>query len=134
MISDEVRMLLNRMETNPDEFVDPVAHGFVPNTVMPHKWYQLLGALVENKPELSLAFEPEEVEALRSKLKELIRARVKASIVKHIVGGEDKLQMEMDLTDSTVYKKRALITQADLLRMKCDAEYLKNVAQQERFK
>ena len=122
MISDEVRMLLNRMETNPDEFVDPVAHGFVPNTVMPHKWYQLLGALVENKPELSLAFEPEEVEALRSKLKELIQARIRASIVKQIVGGEDKAQMEMDLTDSTVYKKRTLLTQAELIKMKATGQ------------
>lgn len=127
MISDEVRMLLNRMETNPHEFVDPVAHGFVPNTVMPHKWYQLLGALVENKPELSLAFEPEEVEVLRSKLKELIRARVKASIVKQIVGGdEDARQMEMEYTHIPTASKAEKLQEA---RVQLIKQYLETQSQ-----
>jgi hypothetical protein len=47
-----------------------------------------------------MMFEPEEIEALRAKAKELIQARIRASIVKQIVGGEDKAQMELDLANT----------------------------------
>jgi hypothetical protein len=94
------------METNPDEFIDPEPKGFRADVLRANtgKWDTLMMSLTSDKPELSMMFEPEEVEVLRSKLKELIRARVKASIVKQIVGGEDKVQMELDLEDSTVYQ------------------------------
>jgi hypothetical protein len=124
MISDEVRMLLNRMETNPDEFIDPEPKGFRADVLRANtgKWDTLMMSLTSDKPELSMMFEPEEIEALRAKAKELIQARIRASIVKQIVGGEDKAQMEMDLTDSTVYKKRTLLTQAELIKMKATGQ------------
>jgi len=129
MISDEVRMLLNRMETNPDEFIDLEPKGFRGDSLRADvlssnagKWDTLMISLTADKPELSLMFEPEEIEALRAKAKQLIQARIRASIVKQIVGGEDKTQMEMDLTDSTVYKKRTLLTQAELIKMKATGQ------------
>jgi hypothetical protein len=135
MISDEVRMLLNRMETNPNEFFqDRLEFGDMYRVRESRTWDSLMNSIIHNKPDLEVLFTPEEIKALRDKASEIARPRALATIVRTIVGGEDKPQMELDITDSTVYKKRALITQADLLRMQCDAEYLKNVAQQERFK
>lgn len=109
MISDEVRMLLNRMETNPDEFIA--------DRPSASKWSPLMSSLLGNRPDLEFMFEPEELKALRVCVKHMMQKHVRANIVKQIVGGEEEAQKELDLADSVVYKKRT-ITQADLLKMK----------------
>jgi hypothetical protein len=126
MISDEVRMLGNRIRSNPEEFyAGTVEFGNRPIAKESRKWDSLMNSLVNNKPDMDILFTPEEIKYLRDTLKEVLRPMALATIVKTIVGGEDVAQMELDLEDSTVYNKRTLITQADLLRMRCDAEYLK---------
>jgi hypothetical protein len=101
MISDEVRMLLNRMRSNPEEFVDPNPRGFRADTIRASvgKWDTLMSSLVGNKPDLEFMFDPEEIEALRACAKELIQPKIRATIVKQIVGGEDKAQAELDLKE-----------------------------------
>jgi hypothetical protein len=81
-----------------------------------------MNSLVNDKPDMDILFTPEEIKYLRDTLKEVLRPMALATIVKTIVGGEDVAQMEMDLTDSTVYKKRALITQAELIKLKATGQ------------
>jgi hypothetical protein len=101
MISDEVRMLLNRMRSHPDEFINPEPRGFRTDTLRSNagKWDTLMTSLIGNKPDLEFMFEPEEIEALRACAKELIQPKIRATIVKQIVGGEDKAQAELDLKE-----------------------------------
>jgi hypothetical protein len=99
MVSDEVRMLLNRMRSNPEEFVDPNPRGFRADTIRASvgKWDTLMSSLIGNKPDLEFMFDPEEIEALRACAKELIQPKIRATIVKQIVGGdEEQRQMEME--------------------------------------
>jgi hypothetical protein len=123
MISDEVRMLGNRMRSNPEEFyAGTVEFGNRPIASESRKWDSLMNSLVNDKPDMDILFTPEEIKYLRDTLKEVLRPMALATIVKTIVGGEDVAQMEMDLTDSTVYKKRALITQAELIKLKATGQ------------
>lgn len=123
MISDEVRMLGNRMRSNPEEFyAGTVEFGNRPIASESRKWDSLMNSLVNDKPDMDILFTPEEIKYLRDTLKEVLRPMALATIVKTIVGGEDVAQMEMDLTDSTVYKKRALITQAELMKLKATGQ------------
>jgi hypothetical protein len=127
MISDEVRMLLNRMETNPNEFFqDRLEFGDMYRVRESRTWDSLMNSIIHNKPDLEVLFTPEEIKALRDKASEIARPRALATIVRTIVGGEDKPQMELDIADSVVYQNaKFTVTQADLMRMKLDAECLK---------
>jgi hypothetical protein len=123
MISDEVRMLGNRMRSNPEEFyAGTVEFGNRPIASESRKWDSLMNSLVNDKPDMDILFTPEEIKYLRDTLKEVLRPMALATIVKTIVGGEDVTQRELDLTDSTVYKKRALITQAELMKLKATGQ------------
>lgn len=123
MISDEVRMLVNRMRSNPDEFFqDRLDFGDMYRIRESRTWDSLMNSIIHNKPDLEVLFTPEEIKALRDTASEIARPRALATIVRTIVGGEDKPQMELDITDSTVYKKRALITQAELMKLKATGQ------------
>jgi hypothetical protein len=101
MISDEVRMLLNRMETNPDEFFqDRLEFGDMYRVRESRTWDALMNSIIHNKPDLEVLFTPEEIKALRDKACEIARPRALATIVRTIVGGEDVAQMELDLANT----------------------------------
>lgn len=112
MISDEVQMLLNRMKTHPEEFFNPTPTGFRSDVVRAHtngKWDTLMTSLLNNKADLEFMFDPEEIEALRACAKEAIQERIRATIVRQIVGGEGEAQGELNIeidtyaTDSAKY-------------------------------
>lgn len=127
MISDEVQMLINRMKSYPEEFTaGQVQFGADRELRRIRRWDSLMNSIVNNKPDLEILFTAEEIKALRDTASKVLRPIALGSIVKQIVGGvEAGRQMELDLEDSTVYKKRRLITQAELLRMQCDEQYVK---------
>lgn len=127
MISDEVQMLINRMKSYPEEFTaGQVQFGDRYEVRESRRWDSLMNSIVNNKPDLEILFTAEEIKALRDTASKVLRPIALGSIVKQIVGGvEAGRQMELDLEDSTVYKKRRLITQAELLRMQCDEQYVK---------
>lgn len=116
MISDEVRMLLNRMKTHPEEFVDPNPRGFRADSLRSSvgKWDTLMASLLGNKPDLEFMFDPEEIEVLKASAKELVQSKVRATIVKQIVGGEEREQRELDfdphnhVADSARYMATAI--------------------------
>lgn len=56
-----------------------------------------MSSLLGNKPDLEFMFEPEEIGALRACVKHLMQKHVRANIVKQIVGGDDKGQIEINL-------------------------------------
>jgi hypothetical protein len=122
MISDEVRMLINRMETNPHEFTaGQVEFGDRYQVREARRWDSLMNSIVNNKPDLEILFTAEEIKALRDTASKVLRPIALGSIVKQIVGGdEDARQMELDIADSTVYRKKALITKADLLKLQVE--------------
>jgi hypothetical protein len=101
MISDEVRMLGNRMRSNPEEFyAGTVEFGNRPIASESRKWDSLMNSLVNDKPDMDILFTPEEIKYLRDTLKEVLRPMALATIVKTIVGGEDVAQMELDLANT----------------------------------
>lgn len=107
MISDEVRMLANRMRSNPEEFTnDDLAFSGL-RRVRSRPWDALMRSIVTNDSDLECMFTPEEIKLLRDTAKEILRPRALANIVKQIVGGVDKEQMELDLDaeDPFVYTR-----------------------------
>jgi hypothetical protein len=101
MISNEVQMLINRMRSNPEEFMaDQVEFG-ESRTKEVKKWTLLMSNIVSDKPSLYILFTEEEVKALREAATEILRPAALATIVKSIVGGantpeEMYQQMEME--------------------------------------
>lgn len=102
MISDEVQMLINRMKSNPEEFaIDQLRFGEGYEIRHLGKWNNLMDSLVNQKPDLAVIFNPEEIQALRETMFEILRPIALGSIVKTIVGGastpkEMYEQMEME--------------------------------------
>ena len=102
MISDEVQMLINRMKSNPHEFIaGQVEFGDRYRVRESRNWDNLMNSIVNNKPDLEILFTPEEIKALRETATEVLRPIALGSIVKTIVGGastpeEMYEQMEME--------------------------------------
>lgn len=95
MISDEVRMLINRMRSNPEEFaVAQLNFGADRELRVARRWDNFMHSLVNRKPDIELIFNQEELEALRQTASEILRPLALGTIVTHIVGGEEKEQAE----------------------------------------
>lgn len=97
MISNEVRMLSNRMLSHPEEFTnDDLAFSGLRRIQSNRPWDALMRSIVTNDSDLECMFTPEEIKLLRDTAKEILRPRALANIVKQIVGGEDK-ESQLDL-------------------------------------
>ena len=93
-------MLANRMLSHPDEFTsDDLAFDGRRRTHIERRWDALMRSIVTNDTDLECMFTPEEIKLLRDTAREIIRPKALAKIVKDIVGGEDKKQMELDLDE-----------------------------------
>jgi hypothetical protein len=110
MISDEVKMLMNRMRSHPEEFaVDQLNFGADREIRRLRRWDNFMNSLVNRKPDLELIFNKEEIEALRQTATEILRPLALGTIVKQIVGGEEEdypkeIQTEMSFeADSSAY-------------------------------
>lgn len=93
MISDEVKMLLERMKTNPEEFVNvdwnPIGHSawsFEPFEDV--RWGNLLKATMQTGKEY--LFTEEELEVLQNAYAEVLRVRCKECIVKELVSNDQQ--------------------------------------------
>lgn len=124
MISDEVQMLVNRMRSNPEEFVDSeIAFDGTYRPVKRGKWDVMANSLLNKTPDLDVMFTPEEIELLRNTMREITRPVILGAIVKAIVCGDDydKRQMELDLEDPFKYtagRNRISIKASDIALLK----------------
>lgn len=96
-ISEEVQLLINRMDEHPEEFVhskwDPVTNDAWDYSPWEGcRWGLLLGLVFKSGNDI--IFTPEEVAALKEKHKELIRAKAKNSIMVELVSGERQKSIE----------------------------------------
>ena len=98
MISNEVQMLINRMRSNPEEFAQEIVSLDDGRYRETRKWTLLMNNIINDKPSLYILFTEEEVKALKQAATEILRPDALATIVKTIVGGDDKAQMEMEYT------------------------------------
>lgn len=100
MISDEVRMLANRMKSNPEEFTPSYSDfGDRYRIRESRQWDNLMNSIVHNKPDIEKLFTHEEIELLRTTASEILRPVALATIVKQIVGGtprDEHEQIEME--------------------------------------
>jgi hypothetical protein len=110
MISDEVKMLMNRMRSHPEEFaVDQLNFGADREIRRMRRWDNFMNSLVNRKPDIELILNPEEIEALRQTATEILRPLALGTIVKQIVGGDEEdypreVQTEMSFeADSSAY-------------------------------
>lgn len=130
MISDEVRMLSNRMLSNPEEFITrDLEFGDRYEVRETRNWDKLMNSIVNNKPDLACMFTQEEIDHLRATVYEILRPKALGTIVKKIVGGKDdgeyeQKQMEMSYTHPY---GTSTITQADILRMKATGTALREI-------
>ena len=116
MISDTVNMLLERMKTNPDEFVnsewDPVADPAWSNEPFSNtRWGNLIKAMYQTGAETM--FIDEELEALKKAYGELLRTRCQECIVKELVSNEHQKEIDfrakqMDLPYTTMTTQNRL--------------------------
>lgn len=101
MISDEVKMLGNRMRSHPDEFTaGTIEFGNRHNLRESRLWDSFMYSLVHNKPDLDILFTPEEVTYLKDIAREILRPMARATIVRTIVGGKDRPQGELDFEET----------------------------------
>lgn len=106
MISNEVTMLVNRMRSHPEEFVnDEMTFSGRHRLREVGRWDSLMQSIVTNNTDLECLFTPEEIKLLRDTATEILRPRALAKIVKEIVGGEqdEQVQRELDFEDPFVY-------------------------------
>ena len=96
MISEQVEMLVSRMKTNPDEFInkdwDPVDHG--PWSFEPFedtRWGHLMKSTIQTGKEY--LFSEEELEVLKAGFAEILRTRTQEAIVKELVSGEKEKEL-----------------------------------------
>ena len=130
MISDTVNMLLERMKTNPDEFVnkdwDPVEHGawtFEPFEDV--RWGNLLKSVFQTGKEH--LFTDEELAAIKETYGEMLRARCQECIIKELISGEAEKeiafkakQMELDLPYTTMSAKMTASLGQSIVQTKKD--------------
>lgn len=134
MISDEVRMLANRMKSNPEEFVDnDIAFDGTYRPVKRGKWDVMANSLLNRTADLDVMFTPEEIELLRDTMYEITRPIILGAIVKAIISGDDheKRQMELDLEDPFVVtrgKKHMRLTSAEVMHAQSIGMSLKEYA------
>jgi hypothetical protein len=128
MISDEVKMLGNRMRSHPEEFTaGTIEFGDRYMVRESRKWDSFMNSLVNDKPDLDTLFTAEEIKYLKGIAKEILRPMALATIVKTIVGGEDYSQMELDF----IAKKRVKLSASQVMHAKSmgmtPAEYAKEI-------
>lgn len=97
MISEEVQVLLERMDTFPDEFIkeewDPVLHhGWATEPFSGTRWGNLIATVFTTGN--SFMFTEEDLEALKAKYTELIHKQTKEKILKELVSGERVKDLE----------------------------------------
>ena len=91
MISEELSMLIARMDDHPHEFVnpswDPVARGaWDPEPFESVRWGNLIHSIfISGSQHL---FTEEEITTFQTKYKELLRKHISASVIKELVGNE----------------------------------------------
>ena len=106
MISDEVRMLVGRMKSNPEEFIgDNINFGDRYRVREALNWDRLMNSLINDKPDIRVLFTPEEIELLRETAREVLRPVALGTIVKTIVGGEEpktNLQQLLEAKQATL--------------------------------
>ena len=106
MISDEVRMLVNRMKSNPEEFIgDNINFGDRYRVREALNWDRLMNSLINDKPDIRVLFTPEEIELLRETAREVLRPVALGTIVKTIVGGDEpktNLQQLLEAKQATL--------------------------------
>lgn len=128
MISDEVKMLGNRMRSHPEEFTaGTIEFGDRYMVRESRKWDSFMNSLVNDKPDLDSLFTPEEIKYLKGIAKEILRPMALATIVKTIVGGEDYSQMEMNFVgQNKVRLSASQVMHAKSMGM-TPAEYAKEI-------
>lgn len=116
MISEEVTMLLARMDTHPDEFVNiewnPVSHGawhFEPFEDV--RWGNVIKAVVQTGKEY--LFTPEESTALSEKYQDILRKKCRETILKELINGEKEKEIDfrakqLDLPYTTAFTGTAI--------------------------
>ena len=99
MISEEVQVLLTRMETNPEEFVrsewNPILNA--PWNHEPFygtRWGQLMSSILMTGS--NFLFTEDEVVALRDKYSKLLQDKVKENILKELLTNESLERVEFE--------------------------------------
>ena len=124
MISEELSMLIARMDDHPHEFVnpnwDPVHKGAWDSEPFANvRWGNLIHAMyITGSQHL---FTEEEITAFQAKYKELLRKHISASVIKELVGNEfgretDFSQRQLDLpyvSQSTMNRKLRVNSEKD---------------------
>ena len=96
-LPETVRMLVDRMQTHPNEFVneywDPVA--FNPWEREPFedvRWSNVIRGMMTTGKEI--LFDDEEINFFKFHYKQLLRSRISECVVKELVGGEREKEIE----------------------------------------
>ncbi len=110
-LSDTLRMLIERMQTNPEEFInerwDPVqTNAWDDEPFNDVRWANFIRAFYQSGKEF--IFDKEEIELLQAHYRKHLRARVEECILKELVGGERQTELQerakqMDLPYTTSF-------------------------------
>lgn len=123
-LSDTLRMLIERMQTHPEEFIserwDPVqTNAWDDEPFNDVRWSHFVRAFYQSGKEF--IFEKEEIELLQTHYRKHLRARVEECILKELVGGERQTellerakQMDLPYTTSFTGAKRVMTKAQEL--------------------
>lgn len=138
-LPEAIRMLVKRMDTNPEEFVnenwDPILYdAWKDEPFTDVRWSHFIRAMLSTGKEL--LFDEAEITVFKTKYKELVRTRLEECIVRELVGGERQKQLDfankqMELPYATMTTGTANITKhnltaAEMLRINAALENTKN--------
>lgn len=110
-ISEEVRVLIDRVSTHPEEFLpknlDLIKGTFI--TRQETRWGNLIKILLSDdlKDERNILFTEEEQRDFRDALTALIRSRMKENIVHELVSGEREKELKVENYRQTAETKIA---------------------------
>lgn len=104
-VSKEIEMLINRMDTHPEEFLyeDELDNARHFTTSTGPRWAALLARVYSDACHSS--FSEEDARAIKEKHTELVREHVRNSILKQIINGEEPRQEQLDLPYITINAK-----------------------------
>lgn len=96
-VSKEIQMLLNRMDTHPEEFLyeDELDNARHFSATTGPRWANLLRNLYTDAAHTY--FSKEDADALREKHGELVRTAVKQNVVKELLGANQRVPEQLEL-------------------------------------
>lgn len=137
-LPEAIRMLIKRMDTNPEEFIneqwDPIVRDvWDTEPFRDVRWSNYIRAMFSTGKEL--IFTEEEIEIFKTKYREILRTRLEECIVRELVGGERQKELDfgerqLDLPYTTMTTNMStgntILTTADMIRISAALENTKN--------